>query len=66
MKNTKLVINADEIRDILGVGLRQAQRQRRLILEELGKKSHQVVTYEEFAEYTGIPLEEVLKACKRR
>lgn len=66
MKNTKLVINAAEISIILGISIRQAQRHRRLILKELGKKNHQVVTYEEFAEYSGIPLEVVLKACRGR
>ncbi|GGC43189.1 hypothetical protein GCM10011386_39340 [Parapedobacter defluvii] len=63
MKNTKVVINAHEISIILGVSIRQAQRHRRLILKELGKKSNQAVTYEEFSEYSGIPLEIVLKAC---
>lgn len=66
MKNTKLVINASEISIILGISIRQAQRHRRQILTELGKKSHQVVTYEEFAEYSGIPLKVVLKACLGR
>lgn len=66
MKNTKLVINPHEISIILGVSIRQAQRRRQLILKELGKENHQSVTYEEFAEYSGIPLEEVLAACFRR
>lgn len=66
MNNTKLVINANEISIILGVSIRQGQRHRRQILRELGKKSHQAVTYEEFSEYSGIPLEVVLKACRRR
>lgn len=66
MKNTKVVINAHEISRVLGVGIRQAQRYRRSILKELGKESHQVVTYEEFAEYSGIPLEVVLRVCLGR
>jgi|GEM_PF-644778 len=63
MKSTKVVINAHEISIILGLSIRQAQRYRRQILVELGKKHHQAVTYEEFSVYSGIPLEVVLKAC---
>lgn len=63
MKNKKLVINANEISTMLGVGIRQAQRYRQRILDERGKKRHQVVTYEEFAEYAGLDIELVLQAC---
>ncbi|WP_257667262.1 hypothetical protein [Parapedobacter tibetensis] len=63
MKRTKLVINANEISIILGISIRQAQRYRQQVLKELRKKSHQVVTYEEFSEYSGINLANILEVC---
>jgi len=56
-------IYAKDISLILGKSYKQSVRILRLIKDAYNKKDHQYVTLEEFAEYTGIDIAIVRKAC---
>lgn len=59
----RICIRADEVAALLGVDKKQGERKLRLMKAAMGKQKHQYVTFKEFAEYTGLPLGEVLAAC---
>ena len=61
MKLNRIVIYAQDIQRITGRSRRYAQRKLQEIREDIGKKKHQLVTYEEFCKHTGMDEENVKK-----
>ena len=59
MGTFKLVIDATDVRNIMGTTERTAQRYLKKIKEHFGKESSHCVTVDEFCEYSGIPIEKV-------
>lgn len=59
----RICIRTYEAAALLGVDKKQGERKLRLIKAALGKENRHYITFREFAEYTGIPLAEVLEAC---
>lgn len=59
----RICIRANEVAALLGIDKKQGERKLRLIKDAMGKEHHHYITFAEFSEHTGIPLEEVLKAC---
>ncbi|ERJ57339.1 hypothetical protein [Sphingobacterium paucimobilis] len=64
MKPQRLCIYAQDVSNILGKSLSQSRRILTCIRDAYGKKDKQYVSIEEFAEYTGLAIEEVRKHCK--
>ncbi|RYF26324.1 MAG: hypothetical protein EOO42_01785 [Flavobacteriales bacterium] len=63
MRTERLCIYAKDISIITGKGIRSSQKLLREIKSKLNKQNHQYVSLKEFAEYTGIELELVVKSC---
>lgn len=63
MINNRLCIYPKDIAIITGRGLRYSQRLLKAIRIKLKKKQHQYVSVQDFAEYTGIELQLIIKAC---
>ncbi|MEH6306171.1 hypothetical protein RYH73_10990 [Olivibacter sp. CPCC 100613] len=59
MKPKRIVIYAQDVSNLTGKSIRQAQRLLKDIRFVLGKEIHQPVTVKEFADYMGIEVEEV-------
>ncbi|MFB2120795.1 hypothetical protein [Parapedobacter sp. 2B3] len=64
MKIKRICIRSNEVAALLGVDQKQGQRKLRQLKILLGKEDRQYVTFKEFAEYSGIPLDELLDACQ--
>lgn len=64
MKQQRTCICPKDISVILGKSYKQSLRILRTIKDAYSKQPHQYVTLEEFADYTGIDLETVRKACQ--
>jgi len=54
MKRDRLVIYPKDIQVITGRGIRYAQRMLRAIRKRLGKQENQLVTIDEFCEFSGL------------
>jgi hypothetical protein len=63
MKRKRLAIYPKDVSIILGKSQKQAERILRDIKFALNKDLQQYVTMQEFADYTGIPLEDVRASC---
>ena len=63
MKIKRICIRSNEVAALLGVDQKHGQRKLRQLRTLLGKKDHQYVTFKEFSDYSGIPLDELLEAC---
>ncbi len=59
MKTKRICIYAKDIQRITGKSEKTGYRMLGAIRKKLGKKPHQFVTMEEFADFTGIALEDV-------
>lgn len=59
MKRNRFVIYAQDIQLITGRSERYAQRILRVIRKRLGKEKHQLVTYAEFCEFSGLSAEDL-------
>lgn len=59
----RICIRANEVAALLGVDKKQGERKLRIMKAAMGKENHHYVTFTEFSEYTGIPVDEVLAAC---
>lgn len=55
----RVVIYPSDIQILLGISDRSARRYIKKIKDRLGKESEQFITTQEFAEYSGIPLENI-------
>ena len=64
MRTTRLCIYAKDISLITGKGLRSSQKLLKNIRFVHQKEAHQLVTVQDFADYTGIPLELILKVVR--
>ena len=58
MKRNRIVIYPKDVQLITGRGIRYAQRILRIIRKRVGKKEEQLVTIEEFCEFTGLRFED--------
>jgi len=63
MKTNRLCIYPKDVSLILGKSKRQSERILRDLRFILNKQDHQYVTVEEFAKFTGIPIEEIEARC---
>lgn len=59
----RICIRADDVAAVLGVDRKHGERKLRQLKASLGKQNHQYITFKEFADYFGIPLDELLAAC---
>lgn len=59
MKTQRICIYAMDIQRITGKSEKTGYKMLGAIQKKLGKRPHQFVTTKEFANYTGIPLEDV-------
>ncbi|WP_062125910.1 hypothetical protein [Geofilum rubicundum] len=64
MKTKRICIYAKDIQRITGKSEKTGYRMLGAIRKKLGKKPHQFVTMEEFADYTGIALADVSQYIK--
>ena len=64
MKLERVIIYPQDIQRITGRSERYAQRMLRVIKKRLGKKKHQLVTFEEFCEFSGLSVDELEKYAK--
>lgn len=63
MKRLRLCVYPKDISLLLGLSERHARRLLQQIKDAYGKRPHQYVSFQEFAQYTDLPLEEVVKRC---
>lgn len=63
-KNQRTCIYPKDISILLGKSYKQSARILRTIRDAYGKQSHQYVTLEEFATYTGIDMEAIRQVCQ--
>lgn len=64
MKTQRICIYAKDIQRITGKSEKTGYRMLGAIRKKLGKQPHQFVTMEEFADFTGIALEDVSQYIK--
>lgn len=63
MSNRRLIVYPKDLCVLLGLSERHARRVLSQIKDVYGKLPHQYVTFQEFAQYTDLPLDEVIKRC---
>ncbi len=56
----RIIVNTAIMQEVTGLSLKTCQRDLRIMKENLGKAKHQYVTLKEYADYVGIPLEDIL------
>ena len=64
MSNERVCIYAKDVSALLGKSYKQAVRILATIKAAYGKRSHQYLTMEEFASYTGIDVATVRAQCR--
>jgi predicted DNA-binding transcriptional regulator AlpA len=64
MKTRRLCIYAKDIQRITGKSEKTGYRMLSAIRKQLGKKSHQFVTIQEFADFAGITLDDIYQYIK--
>lgn len=61
MKRRGIIIYSKDIQRITGRGETYARRTLQLIKKNLGKEKHQLVTFDEYCEFSGLSREELEK-----
>jgi len=62
MKTTRVCIYPKDVQRITGKTYTQARLYLKKIKKSLNKEEHQLLSVQEFCQYTGLPYEEVLQA----